>query len=77
MKNTIAITIAAAALLLSCGSEDVLSNIDPFIGSDGTGHCMPCATTPFGMIQVGPQSGNGKWDYTGGYQYRDTVLWDQ
>ncbi len=75
MKNTIAITIAAAALLLSCGSEDVLSSIDPFIGSDGTGHCMPCATTPFGMIQVGPQSGNGKWDYTGGYQYRDTVLW--
>ena len=67
MKHTITRAMAAAALLVSCGSGDVLSNVDPFIGNDGPGHCMPCATTPFGMIQVGPQSGNGKWDYTGGY----------
>ena len=30
---------------------------------------------PFGLIQVGPQSGNCSWDYTGGYQYKDTVLY--
>ena len=75
MKTRLLTVLVSAMSIACCAPKDTLSYVDPFIGSDGPGHCMPCATTPFGMVQVGPQTGNGKWDYTGGYQYRDTVIW--
>lgn len=61
-------------LLASC-RENVVDYVNPFVGAASLGHCMPCAASPFGMVQVGPQSGNWSWDYTGGYQYADTTLW--
>ena len=44
--------------------------VDPFIGTDGTGHCFPGPSRPFGMVQPGPDNADGGWDYTSGYQYR-------
>ena len=52
-----------------------MNHVNPFVGAASLGHCMPCASSPFGMVQVGPQSGNWSWDYTGGYQYADKTLW--
>lgn len=60
--------------MTSC-KDDVMKHVNPFVGAASLGHCMPCASSPFGMVQVGPQSGNWSWDYTGGYQYADTTLW--
>jgi len=70
--------LSVAAILISmvsCGKKDSpLQYVNPFIGDADNGHCHPCATVPFGMIQVGPESGKCSWAYTAGYQYRDTVL---
>jgi len=49
--------------------------VNPFIGTGGFGHAYPGATVPFGMVQLSPETGNFKWDYTSGYQYADTVIW--
>lgn len=44
--------------------------VDPFIGTDGTGHTFPGPSRPFGMIQPGPDNAVTGWEYTSGYQYR-------
>lgn len=44
--------------------------VDPFIGTDGTGHTFPGPSRPFGMIQPGPDNAATGWEYTSGYQYR-------
>ncbi len=53
---------------------DYTQYVNVFAGTDGAGHCHPCATTPFGAIQVGPQTGNFGWDYCGGYQWADSRI---
>lgn len=44
--------------------------VDPFIGTDGTGHTFPGPSRPFGMIQPGPDNADTGWEYTSGYQFR-------
>jgi predicted alpha-1,2-mannosidase len=44
--------------------------VDPFIGTDGTGHTSPAASRPFAMVAPGPDNADSGWDYTSGYQYR-------
>jgi predicted alpha-1,2-mannosidase len=44
--------------------------VDPFIGTDGTGHTFPGATVPFGMVAPSPDTGDQGWDSASGYQYR-------
>ena len=44
--------------------------VDPFIGTDGTGHTFPGPSRPFGMIQPGPDNADSGWEYTSGCQYR-------
>lgn len=51
-------------------SADPSSLVDPFIGTDGTGHTSPAASRPFGMVQPGPDNADTGWEYTSGYQYR-------
>jgi len=48
--------------------KDVLSWVDPFIGTGGHGHTFPGATTPFGMIQLSPDQNtkSGDWDWCSG-----------
>jgi predicted alpha-1,2-mannosidase len=65
------------AMLGCCCAKDATrygEYVDPFVGAAKYGHCMPGACIPFGLIQVGPESGNCSWDYTAGYQYADTSL---
>ncbi len=53
--------------------------VDPFIGTGGTGHCHPCATSPFGIVQAGADTGRKGWTYCGGYQFNDSrvILFSQ
>jgi predicted alpha-1,2-mannosidase len=44
--------------------------VNPFIGTDGTGHVFPGASIPFGMVAPSPDNADRGWDYTSGYQYR-------
>lgn len=63
-------SISLAALILSCcgrTDQDYCQYVDPFIGTSYTGHTFPAATTPFGMVQVGPDSGISGWQFCSGY----------
>ena len=54
---------AVLLLVISCARPvDYTQYVNVFAGTDGTGHCHPCATTPFGAIQAGPQNGNYAWE---------------
>ena len=66
-------TFAAAVIfpfLALAGIQDV----NPFIGTAANGHCNPGAARPFAFVQPGPDTGNGSWDYCGGYRYEDTTI---
>ena len=45
--------------------------VDPFIGTAGHGHTFPGATTPFGMVQLSPDTGTEGWDWCSGYHRSD------
>ena len=45
--------------------------VDPFIGTEGTGHVFPGASMPFGMVAPSPDTSDTGWAHAGGYQYRD------
>ena len=53
--------------------EDLASTVDPFIGTGGHGHTFPGATTPFGMVQLSPDTRLTGWDGCGGYHYSDNL----
>ena len=52
------------------GHADLTRYVDPFIGTDGTGHVTPAAMVPFGMVAPGPDNADRGWTYSSGYQYR-------
>ena len=67
--------------ILSCtenskykSARDYTQFVNPFIGTDGTGHTFPGACLPFGMVQPSPDNRSQGWDYTSGYQYRDSMI---
>jgi len=53
---------------------DYTQFVSTFIGTDGTGHSFPGPCMPFGMVQPGPDNINQGWDYTSGYQYKDSMI---
>ncbi len=71
---------AMVALLLSgvayatTAAESPTRYVDPFIGTDGTGHAFPGASVPWGMVAPGPDQAETGWDYTSGYQYRTPTI---
>lgn len=69
---------AWAILLLGVCSRqspaDYTQYVNTFIGTDGTGHTFPGPSLPFGMVQPGPDNVDKGWDYTSGYQYKDSII---
>ena len=53
---------------------DYTQYVNPFIGTEGTGHTFPGPCMPFGMVQPGPDNVDKGWDYTSGYQYKDSII---
>ncbi len=63
--------------VVSCKSSESIDYtlyVNPFIGSEGTGHTFPGPCMPFGMVQPGPDNVDKGWDYTSGYQYKDSII---
>jgi predicted alpha-1,2-mannosidase len=54
--------------------KDYTQYVNPFIGTEGTGHTFPGPCIPFGMVQPGPDNVDKGWDYTSGYQYKDSII---
>ncbi len=67
-------------------NKDFTQFVNPFIGTKNMGHTFPGATTPFGMVQLSPQTNfevmfkedgryNSKtYEYCSGYQYADSTI---
>lgn len=69
--------LSALPFLAGCSQskvEDLTQYVDPFIGTDFTGHVYPGATTPFGMVQLSPDVGNHGWMYCSGYHSQSPVI---
>jgi predicted alpha-1,2-mannosidase len=62
------------AHLMMAQQADYTQYVNPFIGTEGTGHTFPGPCLPFGMVQPGPDNVDRGWDYTSGYQYRDSII---
>ena len=71
-------------LLCSCCSymaeeRDYTHYVNPFIGTQGEGHCFPGAAVPMGMVQLSPESYTDYYPQyenarVAGYQYNDPYL---
>jgi len=65
--------------------QNLIEYVNPFIGTEKMGHTFPGATTPFGMVQLSPETNqqalfiDGKYnprsyEYCSGYQYGDSTI---
>jgi len=68
------------ALVFSIGCQDPASlplhqEVNPFVGTGGHGHTYPGATSPFGMVQLSPDTRLTGWDGCGGYHYSDSAIY--
>ena len=65
--------------------EDLTRYVDVMIGTKEMGHVFPGASSPFGMVQLSPDTDtipyavNGKYNgkvyrYCAGYQYSDSTI---
>ncbi len=58
--------------------DSAFRSVDPFIGTQGTGHLFPGAVVPFGMVQLSPDTQTrhfkGSYPWAGGYQYGDPTI---
>lgn len=73
MKSLVILCLLPLALI---SQESPATYVNPFIGTGGHGHTFPGATTPFGMVQLSPDTRiDGSWDGCGGYHYSDSVIY--
>ena len=86
--NTIILSLFIANVFgqISDDRQDFTQYVNPFIGTSKMGHVFPGATTPFGMVQLSPQTNfevmfnedgsynNKTYEYCAGYQYRDSII---
>ena len=62
---------SAPAADRTAAASSFTRHVDPFIGTDGTGHVTPGATVPFGMVFPAPDNAERGWSYSSGYQFRN------
>src|ERR1051326_5190484 len=75
MRIAISVLLAYCLLATALGGE-FSSRVNPFIGTGEHGHTFPGATTPFGMVQLSPDTRvDGSWDGCSGYHYSDSVIY--
>ena len=55
--------------------QQLISYVNPFIGTGGHGHTYPGATMPFGMMQLSPDTRLDGWDGCSGYHYSDSEIY--
>lgn len=61
MMRTLILAFAALAGAACARSSDPLEYVDPFIGTGFHGHTYPGAATPFGMVQLSPDTRADDW----------------
>ena len=67
--------LVAGLCLFSCKNEPAaLDAVHVFNGTGFHGHTYPGATTPFGLVQLSPDTRTYGWDGCSGYHYSDTSI---
>ncbi len=68
--------LALCFIISACSShpESPYSLANPMTGTGFHGHTYPGATTPFGMVQLSPDTRANNWDACSGYHYSDSTL---
>ncbi|MEG2060273.1 MAG: GH92 family glycosyl hydrolase [Alistipes sp.] len=74
MKLTHLALLVGLLLTSSCTPKETIDYVDPFIGTGAHGHTYPGATTPFGAVQLSPDTRTGDWDACSGYHYSDQTI---
>ncbi len=75
MKRPLSLLFALALLAACTGApQDLLDHVNVFNGTGYHGHTYPGATTPFGLVQLSPDTRVLGWDGCSGYHYSDTSI---
>lgn len=83
MKNKISTisrnVLLAVLFLVGCAASAVAETrlsdyVQPFVGARGEGNTFPGPSTPFGMIQISPDTDVTNWDTDSGYEYTDPTI---
>ncbi len=78
--NQFCLLLTAGFLLLIpqlqlSAQKDFQKHVNPFIGTGGHGHTFPGPCTPFGAVQLSPDTRLEGWDGCSGYHYTDNVVY--
>lgn len=82
---TIIVALYVFTLTLFSQGKGVLDYVNPIIGTNGMGHTFPGACSPFGIVQLSPETDtiphnvNGRYqgkvyEYCAGYQHHDKTI---
>ena len=81
-KPALVWVLALSFFCIDCASQAAKSmtsplhqEVNPWIGTGGHGHTYPGATSPFGMVQLSPDTRLDGWDGCGGYHDTDSVIY--
>lgn len=85
MKRIVSIIISLFSIAIVAQKKNLVQFVKPIIGTQRMGHVYPGATSPFGMVQLSPDTDtiayavNGKYNpdvykYCAGYQYDDKTI---
>ncbi|HYG79223.1 MAG TPA: hypothetical protein VD861_02480, partial [Pyrinomonadaceae bacterium] len=75
MRLAAALSLLLCASLCAAARQSPTAYVNPFVGTGGHGHTYPGATTPFGMVQLSPDTRLTGWDGCSGYHYSDDVIY--
>ncbi len=78
MNNLIKLILFSVLIFaISCSTEksSKVDKVNPFIGTGGHGHTYPGASSPFGMVQLSPDTRLDGWDGCSAYHYSDSVVY--
>ncbi|SVB38371.1 uncharacterized protein METZ01_LOCUS191225, partial [marine metagenome] len=76
MKKSFPLILSLVSCLFSSVDleKPAVDYVDPFIGTDGTGHTFPGATLPFGMVQLSPDTRDKGWENCSGYHSSNPTI---
>ena len=74
MRFSLLILLGTLILTGCDSSRQAVDYVDPLIGTDAHGHTFPGPTTPFGMVQLSPDTDTQGWDWCSGYHTSDSSI---
>ena len=85
LKKVIILSVLILSTFIACKENkkslpdtqdvDLISYVDPFIGTGFHGHTFPGPVMPNGMVQLSPDTKLNGWDASSGYHYDDNSIY--